>query len=145
MPTAGDIITVPTVPGSRIATEIATDTSDQFTTTEATLMTLSDAPVVQGRIYRLRWVGGLDATDTAEVLLRLKAAGANLLLRRFALVDVSGTTGLAAALEVEYTATATGAVTFTLTGQRISGSGTCTMAAGATSPCYLYLDYIRDA
>ncbi|HLU44860.1 MAG TPA: hypothetical protein VKZ67_07585 [Natronosporangium sp.] len=144
MPSAGDIITVPTVPGSRIATEIETNASDAFTT-EATLMTLSDAPVVQGRIYRVRWVGGLDATDTAEVLLRLKADGTAFQLRRFPLVNVSGTTGVAAALEAEYTATATGAVTFTLTGQRLSGSGTCTMAATATSPCYLHLDYIRDA
>src|SRR5690554_2145920 len=128
MPSAGDIITVPTVPGSRIATEIETDTSDQFTTTEATLMTLSNAPVVQGRIYRARWVGGLDATDTAEVLLRLKADGTAFQLRRFPLVNVSGTTGVGFTLEAEYTATATGVVTFTLTGQRLSGSGTCTMA-----------------
>src|SRR5690554_3369883 len=144
MPAAGDIITVPTTPGARIATEIETDASDAFTT-EATLMTLSDAPVVQGRIYRLRWVGGLDATDTAEVLLRLKADGTAFQLRRFPLVNVSGTTGVGFALEGEYTASATGAVTFTLTGQRLSGSGTCTMAANANSPCYLYLDYIRDA
>src|SRR5690606_14400244 len=150
MPTAGDIITVPTVPGSRIATQIETSDSASFTSTRVEVSSVIAALVV-GRIYRVRAHTRFKSSNAGDnVLSQIRendSNGAVLTADERKVSDTqNGTTiGTVFNFEAEYTASSTGEKTFSLTGARTSGSGNCSMEADAVRPTYFYVDYIRDA
>ncbi|MPZ27549.1 MAG: hypothetical protein GEV12_14355 [Micromonosporaceae bacterium] len=142
MPLAGDIITVPTVPGSRIATTVVTADSAGFIS-EIVVMTVV-APLVTGRIYRVKFHGrfGGSSGDTAGGLLREDSVSGTEMTGQVADIQ-SGVAGGVFGFEAEYTATATGNKTFVVTGRRVSGAGTDRLEAATTRPAYLYVDFIR--
>jgi hypothetical protein len=102
------------------------------------------APVVSGRIYKVRWFGDLASTVAADQLfvkIREDAVGGNILdWRRY---RAHTTTNWPYDTEVEYTADATEDKTLVLTLVRESGTGTGRRDASATSKSYFTVDYIR--
>ena len=133
------------IPGERIATTVETSDSTTFTTAETQVSSVT-APVVSGRIYRVRFAGGWQSTvadDTVSVRIREDTSSGTQLLLRVVDVFRTGSFTAAPALEVEYTADATEDKVFVLTAQRLTGSGTINLDAAASGPSYLYVDYIR--
>ena len=143
--TAGQIAEAGRIPGERIATTVETSDSTTFTTAETQVSSVT-APVVSGRIYRVRFAGGWATTvagDFISVRIREDSSSGNILLLRVVDVFRTGSFTAAPTLEVEYTADATEDKVFVLTAQRIAGSGTCVLDAAASGPAYLYVDFIR--
>src|SRR5690554_6381816 len=147
MPTAGDIITVPTVPGSRIATEVLTTYSTNSANPTVALSVA--APVVAGRIYRIRFAGLVSSTNMDDsVVLQIREGDESGTLLLTTVVPLSGynsTFGYPLVREVEWTASATGSQTFAAVTSRFSGTGSAFVEALSNRPAYLYVDYIRDA
>ncbi|MGH3735859.1 MAG: hypothetical protein ACRDT6_09600 [Micromonosporaceae bacterium] len=143
MPLAGETIIAGKIPGERIATDIRTANSAGVTTTETSVQSVV-APVVQGRIYRVRWHGDLASTVAAdEFLVRIRedtVAGTALDFRRY---RAHTTANFPYSTETEYTADATENKTFHLTLIRSAGTGTGRLNAAASAPAFLYVDYIR--
>lgn len=118
------------------------DATTNFTatsgTTEKTLLTLSNVPLIKGRRYELkgflsRYQGTVNG-DNFE--LRLKDGGGaleNLLLTCIETTNRSQ----GGFVEIDYVPASTGNVTFTLTITRVLGTGTATVHAAAVYPCYL--------
>jgi len=147
MPTAGDIITVPTVPGSRIATEVLTTDS---TSSASPVVAMSvTAAVVEGRIYRVRFAGLVSSTvmtDSVVLQIREDDEGGPLLATTVVpLTGYNSTFGYPLVREVEWTASATGSQTFAAVTSRFSGTGSAFVEAASNRPAYFYVDYIRDA
>ena len=143
--TAGQIAEAGRIPGERIATTVETSDSTTFTTAETQVSSVT-APVVSGRIYRVRFAGGWATTvagDFISVRIREDSSSGNILLLRVVDVFRTGSFTAAPTLEVEYTADATEDKVFVLTAQRLTGSGTIALDAAASGPAYLYVDFIR--
>src|SRR5690554_6227541 len=125
MPAAGDIITVPTVPGSRIATAVIT--SDSTNSADPTVALSVDVPVVAGRIYRIRFAGLVSSTNMGDsVVLQIREddeSGALLLTTVVPLTGYDSTFGYPLTREVEWEATTTTTQTFAAVTSRFSGSG----------------------
>jgi hypothetical protein len=146
MPLAGETIIAGKVPGERIATQVRTSDSAGVTTTETAVDTVV-APVVAGRIYRIRYsmrVNSNAANDDPRVTIREdNATGTQLMLVNLDIPILFRAPQTV--LEVEYTADATEDKTFVGTIDRIGGTGTLIAVASAVSPTYLCVDYIRDS
>lgn len=129
----------------RIATTIETSNSSGITTTETTIASVT-APLVAGRVYKVRFVGAADtsvAEDTADARIRQDSSGGTeMQLRRLDLKDATGRWPIE--MEAEYTAVSTATKTFVATIVRTSGTGTIIRIASATVPTYLYVDYVRE-
>ena len=139
-----EIVSGYVVPG-RVDTTEDTSSSGAITTTETIVLTIT-APLINTVTYRI----------TAYFLTQLSVA-TDVFVSRLREDDASGTqlqnariaNGVTNSvfpcyMEVEYTATATGNKTFVVTLLRTSGTGNIVMNAGATQPCYLYIDYVRN-
>ncbi|WP_328850252.1 hypothetical protein OG994_16600 [Micromonospora globbae] len=139
-----DLITSGRVSGSRIATQLVTGDSGSVTTTETSIGSIT-APLVAGRIYRIRYVTRVGTTasgDRAFVRIREDTvSGSELVGDSWYLVN-PGAAGTPCSMEGEYTAPATGNKTFHLTLQRDVGTGTL-RREGSFMPTYIYVDYIR--
>jgi hypothetical protein len=145
MPLAGETIIAGKIPGEQVGFDIETGDSSGVTTVETVVQTVV-APVVAGRIYRVTFYGDLASTVAADQFftrIREDSVSGNVLdLRRY---RAHATVNFPYRVEIEYTADATEDKTFVLTLIRESGTGTGRRDASATSPSYLYVDYIRDA
>jgi len=141
MSSAGQQLVAGRVPGERIATTVSTANSAAITTTE-TIVDSVTAPLVTGRVYRVRWAGHiLGAAISDQGLIRIRetnVAGAAIQIGR---IKTPTATNYPIDLEAEFTAVATGNKVFVATLQR--EVGTVTRIANATQPVYLYVDYIR--
>lgn len=147
MPSAGDIITVPTSPGARIATTEVTSDSSTFTTTETQVMSVT-APLIDGHVYHVRANPGFQSNASGDNIrgsLREDTASGPELDGSVVPVNGSSTQKHPCLVEADYTATATGNKTFVVTGTRVSGSGTCRLEAAANRRSYLTVDHIGDA
>lgn len=147
MSSAGQQLVAGRIPGERIMTNTRTSNSGNVTTTETTIDSVTAALVV-GRTYRVRWTAAVDSSvagDTAFVRLREDSvSGSQLQIMRVHLPTTGGAgTHWPATIEAEYTALATGNKTFVGTLVRVTGTGDIIVEAAATSPVYLYVDYIR--
>jgi hypothetical protein len=146
MPSAGESVIAGRMPGERIATQIDTADTSTFTTTETVVSTVT-AALVNGRIYRVRFVGTMQSDVTDDTInSRLRednVSGTQLQLRRAQSPTSSAGSGVGMDVEAEYTAVATGNKTFVATGTRSTGTGNITCEGSATQPRYLYVDYIR--
>ena len=143
MALAGDTIIAGKIPGERVGGTKATASSAAITTTETVVIT-AVAPVVVGRRYKVvADFGFAVSVVTDSFLARIRedtVAGVEIQGRRVhAPSTVSPHNGH---FETEYTADATEDKTFVLTLVRTAGTGTITMAASATSPAFLHVDYI---
>jgi hypothetical protein len=133
------------VPGERIGTTTRTSDSSGFTTTETLIDTVT-VSVVSGRTYRVTWHSSLSSTVAGDdVLARIREdSGTSGTQLSYVQVDSTSTSNRwPADVETEFTASSTGSKTFSGTMQRTAGSGTITVKSAATSPTYLYVDYIR--
>lgn len=101
------------------------------------------ASLVANRTYKIRFEGGWDGDTIGGIVIgRIREdsiSGTVIQGRRYEVSTTAGTTGMYAALEVEYSPSVTGAKTFVLTSQ---GGGNVFLAASTSSPAYLYVDYI---
>lgn len=144
MSSAGQLLVAGRIPGERIATDIEVADSATFTTTEATVMSVT-APLVIGRTYMVRAYAKFEAVtepSAATVRLRLtNVAGATIQIGRVYMPNATSF-GWPASIEAEYTAGATGNQVFVLTGLRVLGASTVNLVGGAVNPSYLYVDYI---
>jgi hypothetical protein len=132
------------IPGQRIATDIQLGPSSNIST--ETEMQSVDAPVTDGRTYRLTWFAPITASNANNIALgRLREddVSGNELSNagRIEVVTAAGTYPLR--MEAEYLADATEVKTFSATLDFVSGTGTVAMDAGTARPSYLYVDYIR--
>lgn len=144
MPSAGDIITVPTVPGARIATTVVT-ASVTVTTTETVVMTVV-APLVIGRIYRVRHATHFNSTvidDRVFVRFREDSPTGTSIQAVNLSIGTINVNGEQLDQEVEFTAVATANKTFVLTAEQTGGTGVVNLRALSSAPVYLYVDYIR--
>lgn len=145
MSSAGQELVAGRVPGERIATNVRTSDSSGFTTSETVIDTVT-ASVVNGRTYRISWHSAASSSVAGDDLLgRIRegstTAGTQL---DYVQVDITATANRwPIDLEVEWTASATGSQTFAATAVRQAGTGTITVKSAATSPTYMYVDYIR--
>lgn len=129
----------------RIATQV--QTTDSATFTALTSVATVTAALVNGKTYRIRWVGHLGTTvanDEAQIsIYETSIAGTELQSwGRFQLPN-AGVAGNYFEMECEYTAGATGNQVFVGAGQRITGTGNLRREADTTRPMYLYVDYVR--
>lgn len=127
----------------RMATTTLTTNSASITTTETSIGSVT-APLVAGRTYGVRLIGGVD-TDTpntqADARLREDSvSGTEMTLRRVNCPDATGRHP--AELYAEFTAASTAAKTFHATLVRASAGGTFIRIASATIPTYLHIDYV---
>lgn len=146
MPAAGSTARVGLIPGQRIATTEITSDSAGFTTTETAVATVT-ADLIEGGIYRVRAsVNFSSGTDGDVIFVRTHVgnglAGAT---RHSSRLVLQAGAGIRVGAEFEHKATADGEQTFTLSGQRESGSSTCQLDAGNEWPSYFYVDFIRMA
>ena len=144
MSSAGLRLVAGRIPSERIATTTSTSDSGTWTTTETVTETVT-APLVTGRLYRIRWSGGIVTTvGTDLVLIRIREdnlTGTLITERNFYLATTSSG-GHGTELEGTFTAVATGDKSFVITGVRNAGTGTHHADGTATRPRYLYVDYI---
>jgi hypothetical protein len=129
-----------------MATTIETLDSSNFTTTETEIASVT-APLVNGRVYKVRastHIGTSVANDVANMRIREDTvAGNELNLNPNIALPNAGVAGNYSEIEVEYTAVATGNKTFSLTASRAGGSGNLRREAAGNRPTYFYVDYIR--
>lgn len=141
---AGETLEAGRMPGERIATAIVTTDSANITTTETVVMTVA-APVVTGRIYRVRFaadLAGSVAGDQHFIKIREDSvSGGAINFRRYRVEDTDNFPW--GPIEVEYTADATEDKTFVVTLVREAGTGNIRLDATTSNPAYLYVDYIR--
>lgn len=134
------------IPGERIATTTTTTDSSTFTTIETVMDTVT-APLVAGRIYRVRWVGSIASTNAdSTVLIRIRADDENgdIIQETNARLNNTLSTGLGAQAEAEFEASVSSEQTFVVTGLRNgTGTGTLNAEGASTRPRFLYVDYIR--
>lgn len=132
------------IPGERIATDSVNANSSTFTTTETQLMSVT-APLVDGRTYRVRFLGrfGSDAADDkAWSRIREDNTSGTVIGQSQVLVATTSTVGWGpVVVEAEYTASATANKTFVVTGVRNGGTGNLLLNAN-TGPALLYVEYI---
>jgi hypothetical protein len=145
MPAAGDVISVPTVPGSRIATTIATTNSADITA-ESAVMSVT-GPLLPGRVYRVRLAAGVGGQTGDRLVLRIRedSLGGTQLQGQQAFISQGTTGAYASDIEVEYTSVGSGSKTFVATMQLINGTGPVRLDADGSQPSYFYIDFIRDA
>jgi hypothetical protein len=147
MPLAGETIVAGKIPGERIATTpFTSDSSSTSGTTELSVGTVV-APVVAGRVYRVRYAGefsGSVANDDVTVKIREDLVSGTILNRNQIDNPVTNVFPYLV-LEAEYTADATEDKTFHLTLVRTTGTGVFQRRAAADKPGYLYVDYIRES
>jgi hypothetical protein len=148
---AGQQLIAGRIPGERIAT--ATATSDSGTSdsssTEITTMTLSNVPLVEGRIYKVVHVAkyeGATAGNGADVRLYAGTVASGSLIGA-TVVHIGSTSGVGfpCYIESHYTATATGNQTFSVGMSREYGTGTVNMHAATNNIALLYVDYVEEA
>lgn len=129
----------------REATTVATSDSGTFTTTETVVDSVT-AALINGRIYRVRWYGGVASTTTdSVVLVRIRennVSGTIINERNFA-IPTTTTPGVGTPIEAEFPADATGNKTFVITCVRNGGTGTLHGDGAATRSRYLYVDDVR--
>jgi len=146
MATAGQVATAGRIPGERIATTRVTSNSENFTTNQAVVMSVT-GPLVGGRTYGIHAFvrfSGVDNEDIGVRLLEDQIGGAQLQSLAMEMsVDDQENWGEGRWMYAEYTATATGDKTFVVTAQVIAGSGPARLLATASRPCYMYIEYIE--
>jgi hypothetical protein len=134
------------IPGERIATAVYSSDSSTFTSTETEIAVVT-AALVSGRTYRIRFrtqIGTTNAGDTCDLFIREDNSTGNTLTVGYFSLPNAGARGNRYIDEVEYTATASGNKTFSVTCLRAGGStGTLRREAETVRPSYLYVDYIR--
>lgn len=141
---AGDI-----VPWSYIATRVDTTeitaNSSTYGATETTLYTITPS-LTNGLTYRvgvLLKVAVDVAADVSFVRIREDTLTGNQLDGTNVYCGTTNTSGFLVIATSEYTATATGAKTFVITGQRVTGTGTAHgVKASANRKSYITVDLI---
>jgi len=142
--TAGQRIIAGKMPGERIATDTDTANSGAVTTTEVSCQEVT-APLVSGRLYRIRWASQINSTvadDTVISRIREDSGIAGTQLFGTHTEIGAANLGQPVVIEAEYTALATGDQTFSGTLIRNSGSGNVARVAGSTAPSLLYVEYV---
>jgi hypothetical protein len=129
----------------RVATNIVTTNSALITTVETVVQTVV-ATLVAGRTYRIT-VAGACLTSQAPVNTRVRvredSVSGTILQSRNCSTGPSAADAAPATYEAEYTAASSGSKTIVVTIQQQTGTGNHQWQASATSPAYLYVDYIR--
>lgn len=128
-------------------TRLATNSPTTSGTTQSQL-TFVQAFLQQGKTYGIRLDTRITASaavvGTDSVFIRIRednATGTELVTGHLPSV-FSGGAGHTFSLYAEYTATATGLKTFSITGQRNAGSANYTILASSTSPTIIAVDLI---
>jgi hypothetical protein len=141
---AGFQLTAGRIPGERIATTTNNSDSSTWTTTAVETDSVT-AALVTGRLYMIRWYGGLVTTvggDVALMRMREDDTSGTVLNERNFYLGTTATGGFGFSMEAEFTAVSTGNKTFVVTGLRNGGTGTHHADATANRARYLYVNYI---
>lgn len=143
---AGQRLVAGRIPGERIATDVSTSDSSDFTDTEIEVQSVT-AALVEGRTYTVvldTSISGDTVDDEVGVRIREDAVSGSFVQNRRSYVSSSTSSfGDYVRVQGEYTATSTGDKTFIATATRISGAGTSSRHGSSSSPSYMYVDYIR--
>lgn len=134
------------IPGQRVATEIVTSDSADFTSSEVVLVSLT-ASLVSGRRYAIVADVGLSSDSSGDRLAaRIRegdSTAGTILQNNNVSITTSSGVRWPAPVYAEYTASATGDQDFVVTGQRLTGSGNCRLEASSSGPTYFYVNYIE--
>jgi hypothetical protein len=149
---SGDVI-----PWSYVATRVATGsvTADSGTwngSESSSLLTVSPT-LVSGLVYGITLTTAISSDAAASptvpatfeisaLRVREDTAAGNQLIGAQVGIPTTTTVGFALAAYCEYTAVASGAKSFVLTGQRVSGTGNHRIRAGSSRPTFLTVTLI---
>lgn len=133
--------------GTRQSVAQTVDTGN-FSTTETVVLTLNTT-VVNGMKYRITAqarpvANAVGSPSNESCILRIRednTAGNQIQAGQVYLASTSAV-GYVGALYTEYTAVATGAKSFVLTGQRGTGANTQYVTGSGNSPGYLAIDFV---
>jgi len=131
----------------RIATTILTADSSTWGAAEAQATSVT-AALIAGARYKIVFEGKISSDVSADSdNMRIRednSTGNQLQLQQIYLPNTSGN-GFQMHIYAEYTAVSTANKTFSLTGNRSSGTGTAhRIRASGGAPAYLYVDRIAD-
>jgi hypothetical protein len=150
MPSAGDITNASDVT-TRIATATLNANSGTWTTTESAALLTVTGSLVNGQRYSLTLFTNIATSSAAapsvEVsLMRIREDTASGTQNTGVDFWIASTTGAGFGLMAysEYTAVATGTKSFVLTGQRIAGAGSHSIAAGTSRQTFLNIDLVSS-
>lgn len=154
MVAAGDVINASDV-NFRVgtATPVVADSTTWAATETGALVSVA-ANLVTGKKYRITFYtavstsslsASLAAFEISTMRLREDSSTGTQLLAPNVQMSTASTVGFFCTGSVEYTAVATGAKTFVLTGQRNNGAGNHQIRAGATRPTTLVVDMLQQA
>lgn len=128
-------------------TSITSD-STTWNGTEAATGNTVTSDLVDGLRYKIWFIGRISsdvAADTACIRIREDNLAGTQLNMGFVTMTTTSGNGWSIVVHAEYTAVATAAKTFALTGQRTIGAGTAHRVRGtATGPGYLVCEKVMD-
>lgn len=147
MSSAGQQLVAGHIPGEWINGSQVTTNSGGTQGTEEVVQSVT-ASLVTGRIYRIVWnlgfsVSATGSTDHFFGRIREDSGIAGTQLQGKRLSATTTAIGYPAPLVAEFTAVSGGNKTFSGTFVRTGGSGTITLRAGATSPSFMDVYYLR--
>ena len=120
---------------TRVATTTVASNSGTFTSTEVSLVSVTGY-LEAGKRYLIRYPARFQSSvagDNVQVRIREDSVSGNQLQACQVGIPTTSTVGFDVLAEVEFTAGASANKTFTLTGQRGTGTGNITMLAAASS------------
>jgi len=142
---SGDPITWADV-ATRITDSPLTSDSTTWTATESGALITVTPSLITGRRYALNFFGNISSdvpADTAILRIREDSAAGTQIQFAPIYLNTTSANGYALSMYVEYTAVATGAKIFVVTGQRTVGTGTAhRIRASSSRPAYLRVDRI---
>jgi hypothetical protein len=131
----------------RINTTILTADSATWgaTETQATSITIN---AIAGAKYKIQFNGRIStdiAADASVMRIREDSLAGNVLQYQQVYLPTTSTNAWPCVMYAEWTAPSTASKTFSLTGQRLIGTGTAhRIRAAGSGPGYLYVDRIAD-
>lgn len=129
----------------RVVTTVLASDSPGFTSEEQIAsVTMPQAHVEPGRIYRVTFDAGLDLTATGVLRVTMyedSTAGTRLTLREAEVAVTANVRPMR--MEAEFTAVSPASKTFVVSGTVNSGGGTGSINAAGDFPSYMYVDYVR--
>lgn len=138
MPLAGELAVAP-----YRTTYSTTSSTSTFTTTETVTDTIS-ANLINGETYSVDCYQMWNGSNTADhVLVTLREDNLTGTARQQRSVACTNTSRwFGTVLHLEYTAAATGAKTFVVTGVRVAGAGNITRGGSADAPSYIVIQQV---
>lgn len=143
---AGQVLTADDL-NALIPEKIGEETADSadFTTTQTVVMT-GVASVVQGRTYRIRFIGRWAADAASNIITRIRedtGGGAEVAVGQVVISDASSLGYGPQPMSGEFVAGATGDKTFVITGVRNGAGGNCRLEATNAAPARMYAELVE--